>query len=156
MERRHTIQKDLVLNAVMQMHGHVSADEVCEYIRIEHPNIGKGTVFRNLGILAEEGKIRRVEIPDGADRFDSTLKRHYHIRCVKCGKVFDVDMEEIKDLEERVADRHGMIFTDYDILFKGICPECQEKARRNADEPACDVQNQLRPFHFDGAGRRER
>lgn len=139
MERRHTIQKDLVLNAVFRMHGHVSAEEVCEYIRMEHPNIGKGTVFRNLGILSQEGKIRRVEIPDGPDRFDATLKRHYHIRCVECGRVFDVDMEEIKDLDKHIGDRHGMKFLDYDILFKGICPECQERARRNADEPACNV-----------------
>ena len=125
MVRRNTIQKDLVLRAVNEMHRHVTADEVYDYIKQEHPSFGKGTAYRNLGILAEEKKVRRVEIPDGSDRFDFRLDRHYHIRCVRCGNVSDVDMDEIPDLEKNIRDRHGMEFLDYDILFKGICPDCQ-------------------------------
>ena len=132
MERRHTIQKELVLNAVRQMAGHVTADEVYEHIRGEHPNIGKGTVYRNLGILAEEGQIRRIEIPNGPDRFDITLERHYHVRCVECGQVFDVEMDALEDIADRVRDKHGFEFLDYDILFKGICPDCREKAAESA------------------------
>ena len=74
MERRHTIQKDLVLKAVQDMRRHVTADEVYEYVKAGHTSIGKGTVYRNLAILAGEGAIRRVEVPDGPDRFDFTLK----------------------------------------------------------------------------------
>ena len=132
MERRNTIQKELVLNAVLQMRRHVTADEVYETVCREHPNIGKGTVYRNLGILAEEGKIRKVEIPNGPDRFDFTLERHYHVRCVECGRVFDVEMDAIEDLDERVRDKHGFEFLDYDILFKGICPDCRAKAAESA------------------------
>ena len=132
MERRNTIQKELVLNAVLQMRRHVTADEVYETVCREHPNIGKGTVYRNLGILAEEGKIRKVEIPNGPDRFDFTLERHYHVRCVECGRVFDVEMDAIEDLDERVRDKHGFEFLDYDILFKGICPDCRKKAAESA------------------------
>ena len=124
MERRHTIQKDLVLQAVQTMRSHVTAEDVYEFIKKEHPNIGKGTVYRNLGILAKEGGIRRVEIPDGPDCFDFTLEEHYHIRCVKCGRVFDVDMEMPPDLMQNVRDAHGMKLLEYDILFKGICADC--------------------------------
>ena len=63
MERRNTVQKDLVRNAGLTMKRHVTAEEVYEYVRQEHPGIGKGTVYRNLGILSEEGSIRRVEVP---------------------------------------------------------------------------------------------
>jgi len=125
MERRNTIQKELVLNAVMQMHRHVTAEEVYNYIKNEHPTIGKGTVYRNLGILVDEGKVRKVEIPGGADCFDFMLKKHYHVKCIKCGCVFDVDMDEIKELESFIHDKQGFEFLDYDILFKGICRECQ-------------------------------
>lgn len=127
MDRRNTIQKELVLNAVMMMRRHVTAEEVYDYIKTDYPTIGKGTVYRNLGILADEKKIRRVEIPGGADCFDFTLKKHYHIRCIGCGKVFDVDMDEIKTLDSFIHDRHGMKFLDYDIVFKGICKDCQNK-----------------------------
>lgn len=126
MERRNTIQKELVLNTVLKLKSHLTADEVYESIKKDHPRIGKGTVYRNLGILAEEGAIRKVEIPNGPDRFDFTLKKHYHVRCMECGKVFDVDMDEIPDLSKKIHDTHGMQFLDYDILFKGICPTCRE------------------------------
>lgn len=127
MERRNTIQKDLVLKAVVAMHRHVTADEVHDFIRSEHPSIGKGTVYRNLSILAEEHKIRRVEIPNGSDRFDYILHKHYHMRCVKCGEIFDVDMEELKEIDTFIHDKHGMIFLDHDILFKGVCLNCQQR-----------------------------
>lgn len=126
MERRNTVQKDLVLKAVLDMRGHVTADEVYEHIHNNFKNIGKGTVYRNLNQLAEEEKIRKVELPEGPDRFDFTLQNHYHVRCVKCNQVFDVDMDEVPDVFSRIKDTHGMKFLDYDIVFKGVCSECAE------------------------------
>lgn len=127
MERRNTIQKDLVLKTVQGLKRHLTAEEVYEFIKKDHPTIGKGTVYRNLGILAEEGAIRKVEVPDGPDRFDFTLKNHYHVECIRCGEVFDVDMDEVTDLNGRIHDTHGMQFLNYDIFFKGICPVCRAK-----------------------------
>ena len=131
MERRNTIQKALILRAVSDLKRHLTADEVYEFVKRDHPSIGKGTVYRNLAILTEEGAIRKVEVPDGSDRFDFTLKNHYHVRCVKCGEVFDVDMDEIPDLQKKIHDTHGMEFLTYDIFFKGICPECRAQEKEN-------------------------
>lgn len=129
MERRNTIQKALILRAVCELKRHLTADEVYEFVKKDHPSIGKGTVYRNLAILTEEGAIRKVEVPDGSDRFDFTLKNHYHVRCIKCGEIFDVDMDQIPDLLERIHNTHGIEFVDYDISFKGICPKCREKVK---------------------------
>ena len=95
--RRNTIQKDLVRNTVYEMRRHVTAIEVYEFIKEAYPSIGKGTVYRNLDILVEEGALRKVEVPNGPNRFDFTLKNHYHVRCIKCGEIFDVDMDQIPD-----------------------------------------------------------
>ena len=131
MERRNTIQKALILRAVCELKRHLTADEVYEFVKRDHPSIGKGTVYRNLAILTEEGAIRKVEVPDGSDRFDFTLKNHYHVRCVKCGEVFDVDMDEIPDLQKKIHDTHGLEFLTYDIFFKGICPECRAQEKED-------------------------
>lgn len=133
--RRNTIQKDLVRNTVYEMRRHVTANEVYEFIKETYPTIGKGTVYRNLDILVEEGALRKVEVPDGPNRFDFTLKNHYHVRCIKCGEISDVDMDEIPDLLERIHNTHGFEFLDYDISFKGICPKCRER-RKNMDKKA--------------------
>ena len=98
------------------MKRHVTANEVYEFIKEAYPIIGKGTVYRNLDILVEEGALRKVEVPDGPNRFDFTLKNHS-----------DVDMDEIPNLLERIHDTHGIEYFDYDISFKGICPKCRKE-----------------------------
>lgn len=126
MTRRNTIQRSLVLEAVNTLKCHATADEVYELIHKEHPNISKATVYRNLNTLSDDGKIRRIDIPSGAERFDHICSKHYHIQCEKCRRIFDVDMDVISGLESHIKDRHGFKFTDCDIVFKGICPECQK------------------------------
>lgn len=127
MQKRNTVQRDMVVHAVQSLKCHATADEVYAYIIKDYPSIGKGTVYRNLSILSDEGRVRRVEIPDGPDRFDHTLYEHYHVRCAKCGRVEDVDMEALPNLLDKIGDRHGFQFLDYDILFTGICEDCQSK-----------------------------
>lgn len=126
MERRHTIQKDLVLGAVRSLKSHVTAEDVYNYIIKDHPSVGKGTVYRNLNILAEEGEIRKVEVPGGPERFDFTLREHYHIKCKRCGSVTDVDMDAIPDMMDKIHNMNGMKFLSYDIVFQGLCQACQE------------------------------
>ena len=125
MVRRHTIQCDLVLEAVQKLRCHATADEIYHALVQEHPNISKGTVYRNLQRLCEMGDIRKREIPGAADRFDHISSNHYHARCVKCGRVFDVEMEYIADIEKSIQDTHGFVFIEHDIIFKGICSECK-------------------------------
>lgn len=126
MIKRNTIQRALVLEAVNELKCHATADEIYHVIVNEHPHISRGTVYRNLNQLSESGEIRKLEIPDGADRFDHRCHDHYHTRCLKCGQVFDVEMEYIKDLENKIKDTHGFEFSGHDIMFKGICPECKK------------------------------
>ena len=134
MLHRQTVQKSLVLAAVQNLRGHVTADEVYDYIHNVHPSVGKGTVYRNLNLLADEKQIRRIAISDGPDRFDFTLADHYHVKCICCGKVSDVDMDVLPDLCGQIRDTHGMKFLGYELLFHGVCPECQEEERSEKDE----------------------
>ncbi len=124
MNKRNTVQRALVLEAVKELQCHATADEVYNAIVKKHPSISSGTVYRNLNLLSEIGEIRKREVPGGADRYDHLSHDHYHVRCQKCGRVFDVDMEFMADLEKSITDAHGFTFTGHDIVFKGICPDC--------------------------------
>lgn len=122
---RNTIQCSSVLKAVNELQRHVTADEVYEEIVKKNPSISKGTVYRNLTRLSKMGRIRKIEVPDGPDRFDHRCSEHYHVQCIKCARVFDVDMAYMSNLESSIQDKHGFEFTGHDIFFKGICPDCQ-------------------------------
>lgn len=125
MIKRNTIQCALVLEAVGKLRCHATADEIYEQLVKEHPSISRGTVYRNLQRLCESGEIRKCEIPDAADRFDHRICAHYHVICEKCGRVFDVDMDYMTDLEKSVKNTHGFELTGHDIVFKGVCPDCK-------------------------------
>lgn len=56
---RNTIQRDMVIDAVNEMRRHVTADQIYTFVKEKYPSIGRGTVYRNLGILVDEGKVRR-------------------------------------------------------------------------------------------------
>lgn len=125
MTRHNTIQRSLVLDAVNRLKSHATADEVYAEIAATHPNISKATVYRNLNLLSEMGMIRKLEISGGADRFDHICKEHCHVKCEKCGRVFDIDIPYIDGLDNLVENRNGFELTGYDILFRGICPGCR-------------------------------
>ena len=125
MTRHNTIQRSLVLEAVNRLKSHATADEVYAEVAATHPNISKATVYRNLNLLSEMGMIRKLEIPGGADRFDHICKEHCHVKCEKCGRVFDIEIPYIDGLDNLVENRNGFEFTGYDILFRGICPGCR-------------------------------
>ena len=127
MERRNTIQRDITLQAGRSLGNHATADEIYAYVSQEHPRIGRGTIYRNLNILAEEGKIRKLKIPDGPDCFDHNCTEHHHMRCVCCGRLFDVDLKPLPKLDDLIREPQGMELHDYHILFKGVCPDCRKQ-----------------------------
>ena len=128
--RRQTIQRSLVLKAVNKLQCHATADEIYEEIIKEHPNVSRATVYRNLNLLSETGHIRKIELPGGADCFDHICRDHCHVKCEKCGRIFDVDMEYVTGLEKNIRNDRGFSFTGYDIIFRGICPNCQKSPKQ--------------------------
>lgn len=127
MQTRNTIQRQIVLRAVQERCDHPTAETLYEAVASEHPSISKATVYRNLNQLASQGMIRRVPIPNSADRFDFNVEQHYHVRCTTCGAVYDVQMPYLADLVDQVEDASGVEVQRYDILFEGVCAECRSK-----------------------------
>ena len=122
---RNTIQRTLVLDIVRTLQNHATADEVYNQVIKTHSNISRATVYRNLNQLTDNGDIQKIEVGDGADSFDHRLFKHYHIQCSRCRKVFDVEMDYMKDLETSITNFNGFEFSCHDIMFKGICPKCK-------------------------------
>ena len=76
MRKRQTIQCSLILDAINRIGGHSTADEIYDNLKDDYPSLGRATVYRNLNKLAEEGQIRRVCVPGGADCFEKMCSRH--------------------------------------------------------------------------------
>lgn len=132
---RHTLQREIVHQAILSMPGHVTADMVYEKIHAAHPSISRATVYRNLRMLEAEGRIMRIDVPGGADCFEAHVREHYHIRCASCGKLFDAKLKYMPNLVEleQAADSEFEICA-CNLLFVGYCPDCRGKRAEEADE----------------------
>jgi Fur family ferric uptake transcriptional regulator len=122
-----TPQRQVILEELRGVRSHPSADEIYAMVRRRLPRISLGTVYRNLEILSELGKIQKLEAGGALKRFDGNSENHYHIRCTCCGKVVDAPFEVMERLEERLETPDGYLVFGHRLEFQGICPGCRER-----------------------------
>ena len=126
MQSRNSAQRNLVLNIMEGNKSHPTADHIYKEARKADPHISRGTVYRNLNLLVENGNVLRIEVPDGAYHFDSNLLVHYHFYCRKCNRLFDVpDFSPLQVIEtQKELEKLGYKAVNHKIIFDGICPDC--------------------------------
>ncbi len=103
-QMRLTTQRQVILEELGKVTSHPTANEVYDMVRKRLPRIGLGTVYRNLELMAETGIILKIEVGGTQKRFDATVDPHYHIRCISCGKVDDVDIPVMADINKSAAE----------------------------------------------------
>jgi Fur family ferric uptake transcriptional regulator len=126
---RATRQREVVLQAVRSTMDHPTADWVYRQARRRLPRISLGTVYRNLKKLSEEGLIREIQIAGQTTRFDANTGRHYHIRCLRCGRVNDLPISVDRRLEEEAGRAMNYQVVSHQVEVLGVCPLCQTAAK---------------------------
>ena len=133
--RRDTRQRALVLAIVASTESHPTADWVYERARRAMPKISLGTVYRNLQLLAREGKIRAIDAWGRATRFDADLSDHDHFLCVDCGAIHDVPRRPGDEARiGRSFSARGFTLTGHRLEFRGRCPNCSTPRRKPSAE----------------------
>ncbi|MCD6300369.1 MAG: transcriptional repressor [Dehalococcoidales bacterium] len=125
---RKSKQKEAILRVVKSAKSHPTADWVYEQVRDEIPNISLGTVYRNLKLLKQDGEILELCLAGGLSRFDGKTENHYHFRCEKCGRVFDLDEPVNEMINGEISRKTGFKVTHHRLEFHGLCQDCQQKA----------------------------
>lgn len=117
----------MVLAAVRSTMDHPTAEWVYRQARRSLPRISLGTVYRNLKKLAAEGLIREIHAGGQGARFDGNTGRHYHIRCLGCGRVNDLPISVDTRLEEEAGRAMNYRILGHQVEVHGLCPLCQAK-----------------------------
>ncbi|OGQ98986.1 MAG: transcriptional repressor [Deltaproteobacteria bacterium RIFOXYD12_FULL_57_12] len=122
---RITSQRQVILDELRKVTSHPTASEVYDMVRKRLPRIGLGTVYRNLELLTEHELIRKLKVGGEQKRFDGNAAPHYHVRCVQCGRVDDVEINPLLDLEQKVATCSGYEILGHHVEFEGRCAACK-------------------------------
>jgi Fur family peroxide stress response transcriptional regulator len=84
MNIRDTKQREAVLSVLRNTGSHPTANLIYDVKRKETSNLSKGTVYRNLRVLAENGRISVLNIKGTQSRYEVKRTNHYQFRCEKC------------------------------------------------------------------------
>jgi len=121
--KRNTIQRQLVYDAVKGLNIHATAEQVYEHVVKNHPTISKATVYRNLNLLAEAGELLNIGNFYGTTHYDHNCHKHYHFMCEKCRKVYDIPAL-FPDMRDEIANMDGFDIKGYNLNFHGLCRDC--------------------------------
>jgi Fur family ferric uptake transcriptional regulator len=121
---RITNQREVILNELRAVKSHPTADELYTQVRRRLPRVSLATVYRNLEWLSEQGLARKIEVGGRQKRFDGDISDHYHVRCQKCGRVADVEMDTLDNPEGCISQAFGFTVTGHRLEFTGLCAQC--------------------------------
>ncbi len=123
---RLTSQKKIILDYLMSVKTHPTAEDVYVEVKRKLPQISIGTVYRVLKNLDEKNNAQII-LSKKAAHFDADTNPHTHFVCQECDKVFDIFDQCYKcGILEKKRTKVGKI-KNYKIIFYGICKKCEQK-----------------------------
>jgi Fur family ferric uptake transcriptional regulator len=121
---RNTRQRQVILEELKKLKSHPTADELYEIVRKILPRVSLGTIYRNLELLANEGLIQKLDHAGGRSRFDGNPHNHYHVRCLRCGRVDDVMAEPLRSVDRLGHGIEGYKIVGHRLEYIGVCRRC--------------------------------
>ena len=122
---KHSRQRDAILTMLRSRYDHPTAEQLYTDLKTDFPKLSLGTVYRNLGQMAEEGLIRRLHFAEQPDHYDKNVHPHDHAICVKCGYITDIQVKSINDLIENAPE---MDILNYELSVQCVCAACRSNS----------------------------
>jgi Fe2+ or Zn2+ uptake regulation protein len=99
---------------------HPDAETIYNELSKFIPTLSITSVYNTLNLFVKKGIILEIKIEGFQSRYDGCLDRHAHFKCIKCGKLFDLDLNCRLDVS---LINVGKIIEEH-IYIIGICKDC--------------------------------
>lgn len=126
-KRNFSSKRNAIYEAVCSTDTHPSARWVYETLKPDIPDLSIGTVYRNIALFKNEGKVQVICNVNGEERIDGNTKPHPHFVCNNCGGVFDVGHSSIYSDHTKELSDIGFVVENKYIIYHGKCAECARK-----------------------------
>jgi Fur family transcriptional regulator, ferric uptake regulator len=129
---RLTPQRRAVFDIIAEAKGkHLTAEEVYNVAKKDHPNIGIATVYRTLQVLEEIGLVTKDYLGTDVVRYELSDTggghAHHHMVCLACGEILEAKEDLMDALEKLIETNYGFKVIDHNIKFMGYCKKCCEE-----------------------------
>lgn len=127
---RYSKQRELIYENLKARYDHPTAEIIYADLKKDNPGLSLGTVYRNLNLLVDTQKIRKLDVGQSIVHYDADLSNHHHFVCNDCHQVFDIYYDDSKFTDEiKKHSAHQIEKTD--IVFSGNCKNCIENKGEN-------------------------
>jgi Fe2+ or Zn2+ uptake regulation protein len=122
---RVTMARQAVLTW-LTAHPHATAEAVAEGVRGEFGVLSRQAVYDVLAVCTRAGLLRRIEPAGHSARFERRVgDNHHHLVCRGCGRTEDTDCAVGERPCLDLAEQHGFVVDDAEVVFWGRCPACK-------------------------------
>jgi len=124
-----TLQRNLILDAFLDLDRPAHIDELYLILRSKHSNVGHATVYRTLKLFAESGLAREIHFGDGVTRYEQARQgqRHDYLVCSGCGTVTEFENSSIERRQVEIAKNLGFMIESLKIELRGVCNRCSKQ-----------------------------
>jgi Fur family peroxide stress response transcriptional regulator len=93
-----TPQRVAILEAVITLNNHPTAENIIDFVRRSHPHIATATVYKVLDTMVENDLVNRVKTDKDVMRYDAIMEKHHHLYCSETDRIEDYNDEELNRL----------------------------------------------------------
>ena len=100
-----TPQRIAILEAIIKINNHPTAENIIDYIRNNHPNIATATVYKVLDALVANEIIRKVKTERDVMRYDAVMENHHHLYCSESNRIEDFIDTELNEMIDKYFEK---------------------------------------------------
>ena len=106
---RYTSQRQAVWNEIKKSEEHRDAEDIYLQLKSNNHNVSRATVYRTIDVLVKNHMVRKMDLGDGRNLFEPRIddEHHDHMICLDTGKIIEFFDEELEDLQDKIAEKHG-------------------------------------------------
>ena len=102
-----------ILEAIIELNNHPTAEEIIKFIRNQNLNIATATVYKALDIMVARKVIIKVDTEKHIIRYDAIPEPHHHLYSAESNIIKDYENEEINKILEKYFKKNKI--RDFDI-----------------------------------------
>lgn len=120
-----TPQRLAVYKFLQSTYEHPSVETIYKGLQPEYPTMSLATVYKALKTLVEVNLVQEINVGEGNFRYDAISIPHPHIQCLKCGKVTDLILDNLPNLNSIAKENSDYVILYNKLFFYGHCKDCQ-------------------------------
>jgi len=125
---RLTPARAAVLGVLEEHGGHLTAEEIVEFVADAAPEVHRASVHRALELFSRLHIVQHLHPSHGPALYhlvDDAGHEHVHGQCRVCGRIIDLPAGIMDDLAVRLLDEAGFTLHVGHATLSGVCRDCR-------------------------------